>query len=480
LFPRLHRMTEPAVAVAKTVACFGLFASLLLFNTAGDAQLNSSGGSHRLVSVADFGAPSDGRTDATTPIAAALAQVCSLGGGHVYFPPGTYLVSGKTVEIPCGKVTLSGDGEVSIIRLADGQPKFTRIIHSDGVSGIEIRDLAIDGNRANQDPGFEQQHAVFLANVKNSRIENNYIHDTVGDGVLAWNGSDGIIVTNNVFERVKRCSINYQGASHSIASDNTIRDDDAFAVTMEFDAKSPASVGNVFSSNVLTNVAAGFNINGAASANFIQNVVVNGNSIDLRPNGSPNWSVGIYISGTTHGVVSGNSVEHAKFGIWVGSAASSVSLAGNVITDSSFGVFIGVGLKNAPTDVLVAGNVIDRSQIGISVRAAVDQTRPARITISNNSITNSAQRGVSIGSSDSVSVTSNSIQAGSDAAVMLYKFTTPSSAIDIANNRIWSTSPTASIGIRTLPTDVIDSLSVRGNQFSGVPQQTTSGIKAIP
>jgi hypothetical protein len=63
---------------------------------------------------------------------------------------------------------------------------------------------------------------------------------------------------------------------------------------------------------------------------------------------------------------------------------------------------------------------------------------------------------------------------------MLYKFTTPSSAIDIANNRIWSTSPTASIGIRTLPTDVIDSLSVRGNQFSGVPQQTTSGIKAIP
>lgn len=70
----------------------------------------------RLLSVADLGATGDGTTDDTAAIQACIAAVIAQGGGTVYFPPGTYLI---TSTLTCGTsgVRFAGAGRfVSVIK----------------------------------------------------------------------------------------------------------------------------------------------------------------------------------------------------------------------------------------------------------------------------------------------------------------------------------------------------------------------------
>jgi len=63
----------------------------------------------KLVSVADFGAVKDGKTDSTDAFTKAIQSVASAGGGIVYVPGGMYLLNG-TLTIPTG-VELRGVSE---------------------------------------------------------------------------------------------------------------------------------------------------------------------------------------------------------------------------------------------------------------------------------------------------------------------------------------------------------------------------------
>jgi Pectate lyase superfamily protein len=60
------------------------------------------------LSVKDFGATGNGTTDDTTSINSAIAAISNLGGGVVYFPPGTYLCG--ELQITSSSVKLRGAG----------------------------------------------------------------------------------------------------------------------------------------------------------------------------------------------------------------------------------------------------------------------------------------------------------------------------------------------------------------------------------
>jgi len=60
------------------------------------------------VNVKDFGATGDGVTDDLAAINAAFSAVASLGGGEVFFPPGTYKINGQLT--PGTNVSIRGSG----------------------------------------------------------------------------------------------------------------------------------------------------------------------------------------------------------------------------------------------------------------------------------------------------------------------------------------------------------------------------------
>ncbi|RMM52772.1 putative Ig domain-containing protein [Pseudomonas corrugata] len=110
-----------------------------------------------IFNVQNFGAKGDGITDDTAAIQAAIDAAAAAGGGQVYVPAGTYIVSaGEEPSDGClmlkSNVHLYGDGMgETTVKVADGSDtKITGIIRSaygEETHDFGISQLTIDGNR---------------------------------------------------------------------------------------------------------------------------------------------------------------------------------------------------------------------------------------------------------------------------------------------------------------------------------------------
>ncbi|PMZ91409.1 MULTISPECIES: M10 family metallopeptidase C-terminal domain-containing protein [unclassified Pseudomonas] len=112
-----------------------------------------------IFNVQNFGAKGDGVTDDTAAIQNAIDAAAAAGGGQVYMPTGTYIVSGgEEPSDGClmlkSNVYLYGDGMgATTVKVADGSDtKITGVIRSaygEQTHDFGVSNLTIDGNRDN-------------------------------------------------------------------------------------------------------------------------------------------------------------------------------------------------------------------------------------------------------------------------------------------------------------------------------------------
>jgi parallel beta-helix repeat protein len=110
-----------------------------------------------IFNVQNFGAKGDGITDDTAAIQSAIDAAAAAGGGQVYVPTGTYIVSGgEEPSDGClmlkSNVYLYGDGMgETTVKVADGSDtKITGVIRSaygEETHDFGVSNLTIDGNR---------------------------------------------------------------------------------------------------------------------------------------------------------------------------------------------------------------------------------------------------------------------------------------------------------------------------------------------
>ncbi len=107
--------------------------------------------------VKDFGAKGDGVTDDTHAIQLAINAAFKAGGGDVFIPQGTFVVSGTNADGGCltlkSAVNLTGAGQgVTTLKLADGSSDdIDGIVRTSArvqTSGVTVSDLTIDGNQS--------------------------------------------------------------------------------------------------------------------------------------------------------------------------------------------------------------------------------------------------------------------------------------------------------------------------------------------
>jgi len=115
------------------------------------------------INVKNYGAVGNGTADDTAAITAALAA--ATGGSTVYFPPGTYLTTTQTllsgvniVGAGFGTTTikLKNSTNADLFSANTGSIALSGSFGSGsntGVNGFTIRDLTLDGNKANQSSG---------------------------------------------------------------------------------------------------------------------------------------------------------------------------------------------------------------------------------------------------------------------------------------------------------------------------------------
>ena len=129
-----------------------------------------------------FGAKFDGTTDDTSAINAAIIFMNGMGGGTVDLDPGTAIVSAPGID-HCirilSNVTLQGAGKnITFLKLADHQDDM--VVDVFGATNVGLRDLTIDGNRANQTAGV---HGFRSGGVDGLLIQNVMIKETNSYGM---------------------------------------------------------------------------------------------------------------------------------------------------------------------------------------------------------------------------------------------------------------------------------------------------------
>lgn len=138
--------------------------------------------------VKNFGAKGDGATNDIAAIQAAVDAAAEAGGGIVFFPRGTYIVG--TAIVIKDRVTLAGEGFASsIIKLKNGAN--TDVMVTEGFSGLtgtdkaegprdwEVRNLRIEGNKANNASGHGMKlygYRFRLSNLRITNCKNDGIH----------------------------------------------------------------------------------------------------------------------------------------------------------------------------------------------------------------------------------------------------------------------------------------------------------------
>lgn len=183
-------------------------------------------------SVKWFGAKGDGATDDLDIIRAAILAVFNLGGGTLYFPPGTYIVSPSLQKrhIPLkSNVNLQGAGSSSVIKVKDNAGDYWTIFGDfqtwPNVRDVKIRGLKFDQNPQNNltcnidlnrtDTYYWAQFCISLFDYDNILVE-----DCIFDPICGMN----TVIMNNANSKnasVNNCQFNFVAAKGAPNYDNS-------------------------------------------------------------------------------------------------------------------------------------------------------------------------------------------------------------------------------------------------------------------
>lgn len=139
-------------------------------------------------------------TTAVAQINAAIAAVSGLGGGVVVIRAAAtpYIIDGQL--IPQNNVTVRGEGNGTQLKRKNGVD--TIIWRVNGVDGFQIRDMQINGNKANG-PVSATQQDIRVQDTNNLVIDNIYQHDAITHGIITKQNvsiNTNITITNSRFE----------------------------------------------------------------------------------------------------------------------------------------------------------------------------------------------------------------------------------------------------------------------------------------
>lgn len=370
-----------------------------------------------------FGAKGDGVTDDMAAIQNAINTAFALGGGTVFLPKGTYIVSpsGSTKINLRDNVHVLGEGTASVIKVKDNAGDYGMIFGA-ASSGVPLRNVRISNLRVDQNPQnnltcnvdlrrkdqYFWQFVIGLYNYENVFVDNVAFDPTCGINTITMNNERG----NNA--SVANCRFNFVMAK---SDDPAGYDNSAIYLNGR----------NHTVSNCLFYAAAGQKARGAIETHGGQSVVSN--------NVSDGYYTGVNIQANSfdqHGdiTVSNNTFSNANQGIqlwpWKNYALRNVTITGNTIhlantvhkryTTTGISSAGGPEEKGAFENITITGNTIlfqeERTQraafndaaYGVGLVKDIDMTN---VVISNNTIKNAPVSGIRIGSTSKVGVSRN-------------------------------------------------------------------------
>lgn len=335
-------------------------------------------------SVRDYGALGDGVTDDTAAIQAAINACATAGGGVVFVPSGTYVVTQLTINAQ-DHVQLVGAGASSVIKWVwNAATAAGSMITITSSSHTVIAELRLDGSGLTNPSAARDNH---LVKITNNAIETRVRHCTVGnmvansgDGVhivaTAGNSASRVWVTDNAFDGCSRYSVcGEQGWQYVWVAENYLTNCETEIAFIA--SASVASTGLIIHGNEVLHTSATvrhvLRIEGDATQIFTN--VVLGENVFLAGFAAVTNARYLTVEGNiqTSGVYASTDPVMRLFG-----SVSDLTLSGNLIAraaGSSAGTIVTIEkATTSPTRIRVGHNLFANDKPGAGFIKVVDCT----------------------------------------------------------------------------------------------------------
>jgi len=302
-------------------------------------------------------------TDDQIQIQAAIDALTT--GGKVTLSQGTFYIDAQVysgqrlgINIMIDDITLQGQGESTVLSVV-ANANLDRVIRSALCWGLVIRDLVIDGNKANQASGTAA--GITVTGISNdqlhtkgrSTVENVYVKNTTGDGIS---------LGNSEYSHITRCKVT-EAVHGAISGD-------------QFDY-STIEKCLVWDCDDL-GIAAG----SSDGTTIVNNVIINVGRVS---------GAGIDIGDSVNAIVAYNTlINLVGSGIWGELANANVLITLNII-DNCGGKGIEFASTSAGVPITISFNSID-----LAGDTAIKINGLSRVKITNNNITNGQNMGIQL------------------------------------------------------------------------------------
>lgn len=371
------------------------------------------------ISVRDLGAKGDGVADDTAAINNALSQGCAKQR-PIYFPSGTYAVRPLNTIKGCS-MTLAGDGPkvstLKLIGIGANQPKNVSLITFTGPGTVLfIHDLGLDGQQypssglvvLNMEkatirnvsarnfgrPGYREGHKTDYNGMYFHTLKNLSILDSVSQN----NERDGIETQAVHYLNISNCDLSGNGRLGGVAEQNVVTNADG-----------PLEVS--FTDNIASNNGSGgFDIETAQGIAPAKGYI-HSNTVENGGNDQWGYGWGVVLGNNTYGEISSNTViNFATTGgpyrgaIVAGGNSATVTIDHNTVKGSGGdGIHINMTEGKGHPANITDNTVLNSAQDGISAYNAPSST------VRGNIVGKNGKNGITMSSAPGSSITNNQI-----------------------------------------------------------------------
>lgn len=336
-----------------------------------------------IFNIKDYGAVADDLGNDTLAIRSAITAAYEAGGGEVYIPEGTYILSadrGAALTLR-DNVSLVGDGMgLSILKMTNWASfAMTSLVNSGSSNNVGLSNLTLDGNRDfNNSVGTAGWENGGASNVKIDGVEAKNFSGA-GLELNGWEGlgSRQIEVSNSVLHD------NDSGIEALIMSGGVLQNNVAYGNNFGFNVGGDVQLeDNVAYDNALNGIlvrGSGTTVSGGeVYDNGTEGILVKGSNFAITGVDSHgNQDSGIALYGGTNGTVSNNTVHNNSLGTagpeieLTGpgtSASANNTVSHNIITGSEQSTY-GIVESQAANNNVITDNVISHTTQGSIVAA---------------------------------------------------------------------------------------------------------------
>lgn len=317
------------------------------------------------IDVKDYGAKGDGVTDDTASIQKAYDYAHEIGGGIVFFLPGTYITTGNVYY--SNTVTEGSGIGITTLKLKDNTPGVSVLNSGDAVENVAFINFSIDGNRDNQTIYGHGIRNGTVGGITNGYFGNLYVKNAGAYGIGLQKGT----YKNVRFENITVENSGLDGIDLKNESNNN---DNIFysKITILNHGLDPTQTGQ-----------AGLDCRGPV---IMSDIIVRGVATDrvgirFRDNG-PETGLGGFKSSLTNFSVYGDGAGTASIGVDV--VNSDIRVSNGYVESTSYGVVVEVSSPN------VQMSNVEVKSVGVNGF----QVSSPNVTMDNCSVYSAAAYGV--------------------------------------------------------------------------------------